>query len=452
MTTATMLPPAFAALLPHAPILIPSVGLERGKAAAHTTEAMRTIARRLVAADPERLVVVTPHAPRAPQRLGIHMGTDCHGSLASFGEPWVGVTFAGDPPMASALAHHLNAHGIATWAMDCKEHKVDHGAVVPLWFLAEAGWNGPTLVVGLGLPDDYGIQELGHALAACAAQDGRRWALIASGDMSHALSRDAPAGLRREGLRFDEAFIEYLREGKVQALSSMPDALVDGACEDALRSTLVALTACGEDKPSIEVLSYEGPFGVGYGCAVLRDMTHIECTGDSVANDYPAGLARTSIETAFRHPHERPPKAPPGLGRPAACFVTLHDAHGRLRGCIGTLAPTRDSLAHEIWHNARSAAFNDPRFEPLEESELTDLRIEVSVLAPPEDIHDPSQLAPARYGVIVRAPDGRTGVLLPDIPGIETVEEQLRIARTKGGISAAEPQSLQRFTVRKHSA
>jgi AmmeMemoRadiSam system protein A len=132
----------------------------------------------------------------------------------------------------------------------------------------------------------------------------------------------------------------------------------------------------------------------------------------------------------------------------AGAFVSLKK-DGRLRGCIGTFQPTRANLAEEIISNAISAACRDPRFQPVEPEELEQLDISVDVLSDPEPVSEPSMLDPNRYGVIVRKGD-RVGLLLPDLEGVDTVEEQLNIARRKAGISPDEQVQLYRFTVTRH--
>ena len=136
-------------------------------------------------------------------------------------------------------------------------------------------------------------------------------------------------------------------------------------------------------------------------------------------------------------------------GRRAGAFVSIHK-QGRLRGCIGTIAPTRDSLAEEIIHNAISAAARDPRFDPIRPDELRWLEINVDVLGEPEDIESESQLDVKRYGVIVRK-GHRRGLLLPDLEGVDTVRQQVEIARQKAGIGPGEKVSLQRFEVVRHT-
>lgn len=163
-------------------------------------------------------------------------------------------------------------------------------------------------------------------------------------------------------------------------------------------------------------------------------------------------LAKEAIDAWVKEgrklaPSDLPEQSEALRGR-AGAFVSLKK-HGRLRGCIGTFQPTRANLAEEIIANAISAACRDPRFQPLEREELGELDISVDVLSDPEPVSDPSMLDPAKYGVIVRRGD-RVGLLLPDLEGVDTVEEQLGIARRKAGIGPDEQVQLYRFTVTRH--
>ena len=137
------------------------------------------------------------------------------------------------------------------------------------------------------------------------------------------------------------------------------------------------------------------------------------------------------------------------MGQRAGAFVSIHK-QGRLRGCIGTIAPTQDSLAGEIILNAVSAASRDPRLDPIRADELKWLEISVDVLGEPEPVASEDALDVKRYGVIVTS-GNRRGLLLPDLEGVDTVSRQLAIARQKAGIGPKEKVSLQRFEVIRHT-
>jgi AmmeMemoRadiSam system protein A len=143
-----------------------------------------------------------------------------------------------------------------------------------------------------------------------------------------------------------------------------------------------------------------------------------------------------------------PDQPTPEMSERAGVFVCLKK-HGTLRGCIGTFLPCSDTVAEEIIRNAVAAATEDPRFPSVEAHELGEMTYSVDVLSPPERVSDVRDLDPKRFGVIVVS-GGRKGLLLPDLEGVETVEDQLRIAKMKAGISPGDPVEIFRFEVRRH--
>jgi AmmeMemoRadiSam system protein A len=163
-----------------------------------------------------------------------------------------------------------------------------------------------------------------------------------------------------------------------------------------------------------------------------------------------AELAKKSVETYVRDGRiiELPSALSPDMSQKSGVFVCIKKDR-QLRGCIGTFVPTKDSLMSETIMNAISAATNDPRFPPVQENELDALEYTVDVLSSPEKVADQSQLDPKRYGVIVSSGQ-RRGLLLPDLEGVNTVEEQLNIAKMKAGIPPGEETEIYRFEVKRY--
>lgn len=161
-------------------------------------------------------------------------------------------------------------------------------------------------------------------------------------------------------------------------------------------------------------------------------------------------LARETIASYLRKENwkEIPLQLPPDLPPRAGVFVSLK-RRGHLRGCIGTIEPTQPTLKQEVMYNAISSATRDPRFPPLSLEEIPELEISVDVLAPPERVMDLSQLDPKKYGVIVEA-GYRRGLLLPDLEGVNCVEDQLEIAKRKAGITQDEKIKIFRFEVKRY--
>ncbi|MBA7554489.1 hypothetical protein ES705_47110 [subsurface metagenome] len=162
-------------------------------------------------------------------------------------------------------------------------------------------------------------------------------------------------------------------------------------------------------------------------------------------------LARETIESYIKQRKIIiPPLDLPGemINQKAGVFVSLKK-NGNLKGCIGTIMPVQENIAQEIIKNAISAAVDDPRFSPVTASELGDLIISVDVLSLPEEISDILELDPKKYGVIVSS-GYKKGLLLPDLEGVDTAEEQVDIARRKAGIYPDEQAKLYRFEVKRY--
>lgn len=163
----------------------------------------------------------------------------------------------------------------------------------------------------------------------------------------------------------------------------------------------------------------------------------------------PVTIARVTVESFVRTGNMPDiSDLPRAEERRAGCFVSLHSG-GALRGCIGTIAPTAESLGAEIVRNAVCACSEDPRFDAVTPEELDSLEYSVDVLEPSEPVSSPDELDPKKYGVIVTS-GFRRGLLLPDLEGVETVEAQLAIACRKAGIPPEGPFDIRRFQVTRY--
>lgn len=217
----------------------------------------------MVAATPSRVVLVSPHAPRAESGFGVWSGPRLRGDLGSFGLPSACI----DLPADVDFSARLRADG-ATWAIP--PGPLDHGAVVPLHFLAAAGWDGPTTVVGLPWQSTIAdLSAFGHLLGETARGASGRTALVASGDLSHRVLPGAPAGYDPKGVEFDRRFVDLLASGRADEALALSGGLRTAAAEDVVDAACVVIAALGGRAPGARVLSYEHPFGVGYLVAVL---------------------------------------------------------------------------------------------------------------------------------------------------------------------------------------
>ncbi|MBA4370510.1 MAG: AmmeMemoRadiSam system protein A [Coriobacteriaceae bacterium] len=450
-------------IAPHPPIMVPQVGGGRAAVTSASADALAVAARMLERFAPETLVVMSPHSPMAHDAFLIDTAEHSAGSLGQFGAPEVRMELRTDAALASELLDRLDAAGIPAAdrasAPLFESGLLDHGVLVPLSFLApRGGW--PVVGISLSILSLQTHRELGRHVREAAAALGRRVAFVASGDCSHRLTHDGPYPYSPQGPLLDAALRERVAAGDFEGLMHLDPGMVEEGGECGLRSFITLGGFLGQD-PETRVLAYEGPWGVGYLTAVAGSPGLLSALDDTPVRGSKGGgpgdaeaelpaLARRAIEEHVRRGTviEAPDLDDPGLPDRAGVFVSLHRA-GELRGCIGTICPTRPTLAGEVVANALEAAMHDPRFSPLGVDELDGLDVKVDILHAAERC-DFADLDPARYGVIVSC-DLRRGLLLPDLEGVETPDQQVTIALRKAGIGPDERFAIERFKVDRHA-
>ena len=263
--------PAFCGLLPHPPIIVPEVGGERLDDCRDTWRACRDFAQRMIATRPDRLFLVSPHSPRQGQAFGLWSDERLRGDLGRFSAaPESAVDLPNDPELVSALGRTAQDHGLETWLIE--DEALDHGAVVPLHFLTEAGWGGPTTIASLPWRMTPELMAaFGRAVADALAPLAGRPAVVASGDMSHRCLPEAPAGFHPRAVEFDQALVDLVAAGRLDQIRAIDPALRELAAEDAADVSMIVAAVIDHRAQGGEVLSYEHPFGVGYLVAVFHD-------------------------------------------------------------------------------------------------------------------------------------------------------------------------------------
>lgn len=424
--------------------MVPEVGGESIAAVRQSIEAMAELTERLIASGAESVILISPHAPLEIDSFVAYEGLEVYGDFANFHAPDTSVSAPLDRELLAAITVSAKCENFRISTLP--DTDLDHGIAVPLYFLLRNGWQGKVVALGYSFLSNDDHIHFGNCIKKAIEMLGRPAGFIASGDLSHRLAPHAPAGFNPNAHVFDETVVAALRANDPQAIVEINFNLRKLAGECGFRSMLVAIGASTGLPLACEVMNYEAPFGVGYLVAQL-----INQRGESKPEDLPK-LAREAVEAFIRSGEilQPPREAPAGLlSAPAPCFVSLKTLDGELRGCIGTIEAAKESLAQEIVANSISAAMNDPRFEPVTEDELPNLRYSVDVLlAAEETVFE--ELDPAVFGVIVEdETTSRRGLLLPDIPGVDTVEQQVEIAMRKAGISRDTPVKLWRFKVER---
>lgn len=453
-------------MLPHPPLIVPEIGKGEERKINRTITAYHEAARRIAADRPETIVLISPHQVMYADYFHISPGAGAHGDFAQFRAAQVQLDAVYDTAFVEQLCALAEEKVLPAGTLGEREEQLDHGTMVPLYFVNQYLTNYKLVRIGLsGLPFTKHY-KLGQCMKEAAELLNRRVTIIASGDLSHRLKEDGPYGYRKEGPEYDSRLMEVMGKGSFGELLEFSESFCEKAGECGHRSFIIMAGALDKTDVTAERLSYEGTFGVGYGiCAYAvrgsapernfmeqyREKEKARLMERQKKEDAYVALARQTIETYIRTGEIiEMPKGLPGemYGRRAGTFVSIKE-NGALRGCIGTIQAMQASIAEEIIHNAISAATKDPRFEPIAPQELERLTISVDVLGDTERIDSLEELDVKRYGVIVT--NGyRRGLLLPNLEGVDTVEEQVAIAKSKAGIREKEDVELERFEVVRH--
>ena len=452
-------------VLPHPPLILPEVGRGEEKKIQLTVNAYERAMKEAAEQKPDTVIIASPHTVMYADYFHIAPGEEAEGSFAQFGAEGVTVAARYDTVLAKEIEMEAGEIGIEAGPVGGRNAALDHAVMIPLHFLHAHTRDFRVVRLGISGLSPLAHYNFGKCVARAVDTLGRRAVFIASGDLSHKLTPEGPYGFAPEGPRFDKACMKYLEEGDFLKLLRMDRALYEPAAECGLRTFWMMAGALDGQALKIKKLSYQGPFGVGYGVVSLRvtradvrrsfaeryEMLERRAQEERrAAEDDYVRLARHAIETIVTTGKlpERPADLPSEMAERAGVFVSLKK-DGELRGCIGTFEPTTKNIAEEILQNAASAALRDPRFPPVKKEELDALVYSVDVLTEPELVAGADALDAKKYGVIVEY-RARKGLLLPDLDGVDTVEEQLRIARQKGGIPADAPIRIWRFTVERH--
>ncbi len=432
----------FTGVAPHPPIMVPEVGGEAISEVQSSIDAMAEFTRRINEAAAETVVLISPHAPLEADSFVAYSGPNATGNFARFRAPETAFSVPVDEELLSAIEVHASNASYSVSRIQGGD--LDHGTAVPLYFLLSNGWQGQIVALGYSFLSNDDHVSFGSCIASAIKSTGRRVAIVASGDLSHRLKPEAPAGYNPHAHVFDDEVVAAINANDLLKIETMDTNVRRTAGECGYRSLLVAIGATKELAPKCELINYEAPFGVGYMVAQLS-------SDDEVLGELP-GLARRAVETYLSTGMRMPtPTRPFGiLNERAPCFVSLKTKDGELRGCIGTIEPSKETLAEEIIANAISAASQDPRFDPVTVDELSNLKYSVDVLSAAEET-SLDRLNPKIYGVIVEDESGqRRGLLLPDIPGVKDINDQVSIAARKAGIGPGTPIRLYRFEVERY--
>lgn len=454
-------------LMPHPPIIIPDIGKGEEKKIESTTLACNEIGKEIADIKPDTIVVITPHATMFSDAIAISDEEIISGDLSQFRCSNIKMNIPIDKEFNIKLGTFCHLEGIPSVLVNSElldrynvTYELDHGTMVPLYFVNKY-FNDYNLVhITYSMIGDINLYRFGMGIKKVAEDLNRKVVIIASGDLSHKLKDEGPYSYSPYGEKFDRELLKNLENGDVLGAFNLNKTMIEEAGQCGLSSVYILLGSMEGKEIKGELLSYEGTFGVGYGVMKLKRQEKSKSYLDELvknkeeklkkklnSNNPYVKLARENLNHYFSHGKsitDISDLAGELLNQRHGVFVSLKKFNN-LRGCIGTIAPTTNSVGEEIIRNSIEAAMHDPRFPEVTEDELEDIDISVDVLMDSVPCNK-EELNPKKYGVIVSRGNKR-GLLLPDLEGVDTVEEQLRIACDKADIDFYENYNIEKFEV-----
>ncbi len=457
-------------LMPHPPIIIPEIGKGEEKKVQDTIDSIKEIADEIKTLKPKIIVIITPHGPLFDGAIAVSDVDSIYGDFSKFGNSDIKLNKNVNTILTKKIIENVLDDNISVAPIDKDskskyniEAELDHGALVPLYYIDKEYSDYDLVHITYGILDKSELYKIGMIIKNAIEELNETAVIIASGDLSHRLKETGPYEYNKNGEIFDKKILSLLEDGDTDGIFNMDKNLIEQAGECGLRSIYILLGTLDECEFKGELLSYQGTFGVGYGVMKIKEKMSKDSSLDNIknieteneiqskkSNSPYVALAYESLHYFLEHgrylelPNDLPDEM---LKEKRGVFVT-YKMDGELRGCIGTIFPTTQSVAKEIIRNSVEAGTRDPRFYPINLKELPFLEVSVDELMEPEEASF-EQLDPKDYGVIVRT-DRKSGLLLPDLEGVDTKEEQLSIALRKAGINADEDYKIDRFKIIRH--
>ena len=448
-------------MVPHPPLIVSEIGKGREEDIIKTKESYEKVAEEIENINPDTIIISSPHTKIYSDGFYISKGNPLTGTFENFGAKQVSFKEEIDNELVEEI-EKCNDENYKILYDTRDDIELDHGTMVPLYFIRKRNIKAKIIVVGLaGLPliEHY---KFGMLLQKAINNSNKKVVYIASGDLSHKLQTYGPYGYAEEGPEYDKQIMEVCGKAKFLELLKFKPEFLDKAAECGHRSFTIMAGTFDKLNVDSKEYSHEDITGVGYGiCSFYpqdenkeRNFYEQYLTQEEnrvISKDELVNLARKTIEKFIKNeetitvPEDASDEI---IKNKAGVFVSLHKFN-ELRGCIGTFLPTTSSIAEEIIRNAIAAATEDYRFNRVTEEELKYLEINVDVLSEPVAVESIDELDEKKYGVIVYSGFKR-GLLLPDIEGVDTVEQQINIARRKGNINPEEEITIEKFEVVRH--
>jgi MEMO1 family protein len=259
------------ALSPHPPLIIPEIGGDKRREIKSTINGLESISREIKELNPEILITISPHGPVFSDAISIIDNEEVEGDFRDFGFPEIKFKEKTNLNFIDKLKNNALNVDVEVVSLNLENmnnlnynFSLDHGVLVPLFFLKKTGLDVPIIPLTMGLLEYKMLYKFGKVIQDTLNDMNMDAVIIASGDLSHRLKPGAPAGFNPRGREFDRKLLELLEDEDYEGVLKLESGLVDKAGECGLRPLIILLGSLSGLKCKSEVKSYEGPFGVGY--------------------------------------------------------------------------------------------------------------------------------------------------------------------------------------------
>ncbi len=453
-------------VVPHPPMIVPEVGKGEEKIVKKTIDSYEEIAKEISMIKPDTIIITSPHSSGFSDYFHISYDDNVTGTLSNFGASEISFNEEYDKELIDEIDKICSENNFPAGIKGRVDNLLDHGTMVPLYFIEKEYKDFKLIRIALSNLSNEMHYKFGTLIKVAIEKLDRKVVFIGSGDLSHKLQEYGPYGFSEDGVIYDIKIIDTLSKADFLELMEYEESFLDKAAICGHKSFLIMAGSIDGKNVLTKFYSHEDVTGVGYGILSYKvlDSNKNRCFLDKYyekernkikekrnnADDY----VKLAIDSVYSYIKDKKVldinsiSNDELINNKAGVFVSIHKFN-ELRGCIGTIYPMYDSIGEEIINNSISASTKDYRFDEVKEDELDYLDINVDVLMEPEKINSKNDLDIKKYGVIVSSGVKR-GLLLPDIEGINSVDEQIEIAKRKASILDDEDISLERFEVIRH--
>ena len=259
-------------MVPHPPIAVHEIGRGEERKIQKTLDAFEEVADDIARLKPETIVLTSPHSVMYRDYFHISPGVGARGDFRRFGAGRVQFSVRYDRELADAITSAADEAGFPAGTMGERDPELDHGTMVPLYFINQKYTDYRLVRIGLSGLSLASHRVFGGMIRAEADRLGRRWVFIGSGDLSHCQKQDGPYGYRQEGPEYDEKIMDVMGRGDFGALTGFDEQLLDDSMECGHRSFTIMGGAFDGMKVESRMLSHEATFGVGYGICIYHSL------------------------------------------------------------------------------------------------------------------------------------------------------------------------------------